>query len=180
QGVTDELWISTAHPNRLQAALRHGPLRALRVTFRSAVQRALRDDPIARGVLNTLVAAAGVTAVLALTGLLVSLLGAMRDASGERDLVILGLGPRQLRRELRLRVLAAGILGTLAGLLLAVALTRLVVGAVRAAGAAAAPDPPLVAVAPWGELLALALAAVVAFAILGWTASLVAGREPQR
>jgi hypothetical protein len=81
-------------------------------------------------------------------GLLTALLGAMRDVRAERDLIVLGLSPRQLQRELRARVLAAGTLGTAIGLLLAALLTRLVVGAVQAAGAVAVPDPPLVAIAP--------------------------------
>ncbi len=171
QGASDELWISTPRPRRLQAALARPPLQQLSASFRGALQRSLRDDPIARGVLGTLMVAAAASAALALLGLLTALLGAMRDTHVERDLEVLGLSPRQRRRELTLRVLAAGVLGTLAGLALAGLLTRLVVGAVRAAGAVAVPDPPLIAVAPWGELALLALAAIGAFALVGGTAA---------
>jgi hypothetical protein len=167
QGQTDELWISTASPQRLRAALRRPPLNRLSVSFRADVQRSLSGDPIARGVLGTLRVAAATSAVLAVLGLLAALLGAMRDVRAERDLIVLGLSPRQLRRELRARVLAAGTLGTIIGLLLAALLTRLVVGAVHAAGAVAVPDPPLVAIAPWGELGLLALAAIGVFALVG-------------
>jgi hypothetical protein len=171
QGATDELWIATPRPGRLHAALGRPPLQQLSASFRTAVERALREDPIARGVLGTLLVAAAVSGALALLGLLAALLGAMRDRRVERDLEVLGLSPRQRRRELALRVTAAGVLGTLAGLALAGLLTRLVVGAVRAAGAVAVPDPPLVAVAPWGELALLALAAIGAFALVGGAAA---------
>jgi hypothetical protein len=63
------------------------------------------------------------------------------------------------------------VLGAGAGLALAALLTRLVVAAVRAAGAVAVPDPPLVTVAPWGELALLAIAAVAAFALTGMAAA---------
>ena len=171
QGRTDELWIATRHPHRLRAALLRPPLNRLSVTFRADLQRSLSGDPIARGVLGTLLVAAAVSAVLAILGLLAALLGAMRDVRAERDLIVLGLTARQLRRELLARVLAAGTLGTFVGLVLAAVLTRLVVGAVHAAGAVAVPDPPLLAIAPWGALGLLALAAIAAFALAGAVAT---------
>jgi hypothetical protein len=177
QGRPDELWISTAHPERLRAALRRPPLNGLPVSFRAAVQGALAGDPIAHGVLGTLLVAAETSAVLAIVGLLAALLGAMRDVRAERDLIVVGFSPRQLRRERRARVLLAGTLGTIAGLVLAAVLTGLVVGAVHAAGTVAVPDPPLVAVAPWGELALLALAAIAAFALVGAVATWLTADE---
>jgi hypothetical protein len=177
QGRTDELWISTARPVRLRDALRRPPLNGLSASFRADVQRSLAGDPIARGVLGTLLVAAATSAVLAILGLLAALLGAMRDVRTERDLIVLGLSPRQLSHERRARVLVAGTLGTVAGLILAVALTRLVVGAVHAAGTVAVPDPPLVAIAPWGELGLLALAAIAAFALIGAVATWLSAGE---
>lgn len=177
QGRPDELWIATLHPRQLRAALRRAPLSQLSVGYRLDRARALRADPIARGVLGTLLVAAVAGIVLAIVGLLVALLGVLRDAAVQRDLVVLGLGPRRLRHELHLRVLAAGTLGTVTGVVLAALLTRLVVGAVRAAGAVAVPDPPLVAVAPWGQLALLALAAVAAFALVGGAAAWVSTRR---
>jgi hypothetical protein len=171
QGRTDELWVSTTTPDRLRAALRVPPLDRLSVSFRADVQSALGGDAIARGVLGTLVVAAATSAALALLGLLAALLGTMRDVRAERDLIVLGFSPRQLRRELRARVLAAGTLGAVLGLLLAAVLTPLVVGAVHAAGAVAVPDPPLVAVAPWGQLGLLALTTIAVFALVGMAAT---------
>ena len=180
QGQTDELWIAAGHLRRLRAALRRPPLRALTATFRADVQRRLRADPVARAVTGTLLAAGIVSGTLAVIGLLTAVLGTMRDPRTERELAIFGVGPRRLRRELSLRVLTAGALGTAAGLLLAAALTRLVVTAVRAAGALAAPDPPLVAVAPWAELVALGVTAVAVFALAGGLAAMTGRGEGQR
>ena len=163
---------------RLQAALRRAPLRGLSASFRVGVQRSLQADPIARAVVATLAWAAAITGALALAGLLVALLGAMRDPAAERDLAALGLGPRQLRRELALRVFLTGALGVLGGLILAIVLTRLVVAAVRAAGSVAVPDPPLIAVQPWGRLLLLGVAAHRRLcACSGVAGAGVAGRE---
>ena len=167
QGRPDELWIDTSRPGALRAALNRPPLRMLDATFRADVERGLRSDPIARGVLGTLLAAAVIAIALALIGLLVALLGAMRDPDAERELRIQGLGPRALARELRMRIVVAAALGLVAGFALAAVLTRLAVAAVSSAATLAPPRPPLVTVAPWGSLVLLALAALVAF----WAAS---------
>ena len=127
--------------------------------------------PIARGVLGTLLAAAAVAIALAVLGLLVTLLGAAREQRVQRDLVVQGVGPRGLRRELRLRLLLAGVLGTVVGLGVAVLLTRLAVASVRAAGTVAFPRPGLVTVAPWGELAIWGLVAIAALAVTSWVAS---------
>jgi len=171
QGRPDELWIATAHPARLRSALSSGALSRLSAQFRSDVERSLRADPVAEGVLGTLVGAAAVSAALAIVGLLASLAGAMREPGAERDLEIQGLGPRQLAVQLGLRVLAAGGLGTIGGLVLAELLTRLAVATVRAAGAVAVPDPPLVAVAPLAQLALLGVGALAAFTVAGWLAA---------
>ncbi|MFZ0043485.1 MAG: hypothetical protein WAK93_19405, partial [Solirubrobacteraceae bacterium] len=174
QGRPGELWIATSAPASLGAVARAGARGGLGVSVRADVERALRDDPIADGVLNGLFAAAAVAAALAMLGLLVALAGAMREPRAERDLEAQGLGPRQLRDELGLRVLAAGVLGTLAGLVVAAVLTRLAVATVRAAGSVAAPNPPLTAVAPVAQLLGLGLGALVAFVAIAWLATRLA------
>jgi hypothetical protein len=50
-------------------------------------------------------------------------------------------------------------------------LTRLAVAAVRAAGALASPQPPLVTVAPWGQLVLWGLLSALALAAVATTAS---------
>ncbi len=167
QGRADELWLQTPHPGAVRAeAARLG----LSATSRSAVERRLRSAPVARAQLGTLIAAGVIYGVLAAIGVVVALLGAGRDRAVERDLIEQGLGPRALRQELVLRSAFAAVCGVLAGLAIAVLLTRLAVAAVAAAGSVSAPQPPLVTVVPWRELVlwcvvaAAALAAVAAAA----------------
>jgi hypothetical protein len=179
QGSSDELWLSTGNLTRLRAALRSGPLAQLSYKLRTDIERQLQSAPIARGVLGILVAAAALSAVLAVLGLLVSLLGAARDERVESDLVAQGVGPRGLRRELRLRMLLAAALGVLVGVGVAGLLTPLAVAGVRAATTLAVPRPPLVTVAPWVELGLWALGALGVLAAAAWAAtrSLI-GRRP--
>ncbi len=134
QGRADELWISTAHPERLRAALRDGPLAQLDGVFRGEIEHQLRSAPIASGVLGTLLAATALSGALAIIGLLMALVGGARDIRVERDLAEQGVSPRGLRRELRLRILIAGVIGVGVGLAIGVLLARLAVAAVRAAG----------------------------------------------
>ena len=171
QGRPDELWISTGHPGRLRAALGAAPLAQFAAAFRGDIERRLRAAPVARAVLGTLVAATVLAGALAALGLLVALLGAARDPRAEADLRGQGVGPRGLRRELSLRLLIAGVIGVGAGLGIGALLTRLAVAAVEA-GTVAVPRPPLVTVAPWGELALWGLAGLTALA----AASLVATR----
>ncbi len=164
QGRPDELWIKTSDLPRLKAALAAGPLSQLGTAYRSDIERGLRSAPIARGVLGTLLAAAAVTGLLAVLGLLVALLGGARDDRVERDLAAQGLGPRALRRELSLRMLVAALLGVVVGLGVAALLTRLAVAGVQAGLASASPQPPLITVAPWLELAGWGLVALAALA----------------
>jgi hypothetical protein len=173
QGRSDELWISTRDPGALHAALRVGLLAHLVSTFRSDLLRRLRGAPTERAVLGTLIGATAVSAALALIGLLVALLGAARDPAVERDLVEQGVGPRELGHELRLRLVVSSAFGVVAGVALAVLLTRLAVSAVRAAGTLAVPRPPLVAVAPWALLALWGVGALVALLGLATAATRV-------
>jgi hypothetical protein len=178
QGAADELWITTPRARALAHALSQPPLDVLRARFRADVQRRLSSEPIAVGTLGTLAAAAGLAAALAILGLLAALVGALREPRVERDLAVQGLGPRALRRELHLRILLAAAIGILAGTALAAALTRLAVGAVRAGATIETPRPPLVTVAPWGELALGALGLLAALALVSWlTATAVVARR---
>ena len=178
QGRPDELWLTTRDGAGLRAALRSSSLAQLSLTLRADVERRLRSAPIARGVLGTLEAATALAGALAVLGLLVSLLGGVRDERVERDLVAQGVGPRGLRRELRLRLLLAAALGVAIGLGVAALLTRLAVLSVRAATTLEVPHPPLVTVAPWPELVLWGLATLAALAAAGWIATrAVVGRR---
>jgi hypothetical protein len=122
-------------------------------------------------VLGTLEAATVIAAVLAVLGLLVSLLGGVRDERVERDLVAQGVGPRGLRRELQLRLLIAAASGVAIGLAVAALLTQLAVLSVRAATTVAAPQPALVTVAPWLGLVLWGVLALAALGVTGWAAA---------
>ncbi|HEV2251859.1 MAG TPA: hypothetical protein VGS06_01570 [Streptosporangiaceae bacterium] len=154
QGRPDELWISSAHPAQLHAALDSGTLAQLDSSFRGDIDQQLRDAPVARGVLGTLIAATALSVVLAVVGLLTALLGGARDKRAESDLTEQGVGPHGLRAELRVRLALASVLGVIVGLGIAVLLTRLAVASVRAAGTVADPSPPVVTVVPWPALAA--------------------------
>jgi ABC-type antimicrobial peptide transport system permease subunit len=176
QGRPNELWISTSRPGRLRAALAGGPMAQLDATFRDQIQRGLSRAPVARAVLGMLIGAAALCGALAVLGLLVALLGTLRDRRMESDLRALGLGPRALRAELRLRLVVAGGVGVIAGLAVALILTRLAVAAVRAGAAQSVPDPPLVTVVPGGVLALWVLGAFAAVGLAGWLGSQRVGR----
>ena len=171
QGRADELWIGTGHPDRLRAALGSGPLAQLDSSFRLDLEHQLRDAPVARGVLGTLIAATALSVVLAVVGLLAALFGAARDGRVESDLREQGVGPRGLRAELRVRLTLVSVLGVVAGLAIAVLLTRLAVASVRSVGAVASPRPPVVTVVPWAALAAWGAGTLAVLAIAGWLAT---------
>ena len=171
QGRADELWIGTGHPDRLRAALESGPLAQLDSSFRLDLEHQLRDAPVARGVLGTLIAATALSVVLAVVGLLAALFGAARDGRVESDLREQGVGPRGLRAELRVRLTLVSVLGVVAGLAFAVLLTRLAVASVRSVGAVASPRPPAVTVVPWAALAAWGAGTLAVLAIAGWLAT---------
>jgi hypothetical protein len=171
QGRADELWIGTGHPDRLRAALGSGPLAQLDASFRLDLEHQLRDAPVARGVLGTLIAATVLSVVLAVVGLLAALFGAARDGRVESDLREQGVGPRGLRAELRVRLTLVSVLGVVAGLAFAVLLTRLAVASVRSVGAVASPRPPVVTVVPWAALAAWGAGTLAVLVIAGWLAT---------
>ena len=171
QGRPDELWIGTGHLDRLRAALGSGALAGLDASFRADLYRQLRDAPVASGVLGTLIAATALSAALAVTGLLAALSGGARDERVESDLEEQGVGPRGRRAELRVRLVLASVLGVLAGLGIAVLLTRLAVASVRAVGTVADPSPPVLTVVPWAALAAWVAGLFAVLALAGWLAT---------
>jgi len=182
QGRPDELWISTGQPGRLRAALGSGTLAQLDSSFRADIDQQLLRAPLARGVDGTLAAAAALSLVLAVTGLLTALLGGARDQRAESDLTEQGVGPRGLRTELRARLALASAAGVIAGLGIAGLLTRLAVAGVRAAGTVADPSPPVVTVVPWAELAAWGAGTLALLALASWlaTRTMIASRRGRR
>jgi hypothetical protein len=170
QGHPDEIWISSSRLRSLRLALRQRPLAQLSPAFRSDIEHALVSQPLASGVLGTLLAAGALAAALAVVGMLLVLSGPFRDRRIEADLDAQGMGPSAQRRELRLRLAFATILGVWPGLLIAVLLDRLAASTVGAAEAGT-PYPPLVTVVPWLTLVALGVAVTGMCLLLGWAAT---------
>jgi hypothetical protein len=183
-GLVTELWLDAGSaPGRVEAALSRPPFNRLKVTSRSSVQRELAADPLGRGVLITLGAAAIVALALALGGLLLAVVSDLRDERGELDeLEAQGASPGELRRHLRLRALIVSLAGLLGGLATGAVLGTLVVGVVRLTAGAAAPEPPLQLDVDLGlVVLALALYALAAAALVGaltWSAFRTATAVP--
>jgi hypothetical protein len=181
-----ELWIDVAPgapEQRLLTALRAPPLRSLAVDSRRADERALRADPLARELVGTLVGAAIVALALAALGVLVAVALALRDDAAELfDLEALGVPPRVLRADVRLRAAGLGGLGLLAGIAVGLVLLRLAVDAVQVTAAGARAVPPLVAIAPWGQwaLVGLLFAAALATGVALLTRRALVGTTPQR
>jgi hypothetical protein len=180
QGRPDELWIARPRTRDLQAALNRPALTQLHATFRSEVEHGLRAAPVARAMTGTLLAAAAVSGVLALVGLLLVVHGPLRDRRLEEDLAAQGLGPAALRAELVTRVSVAGVLGIIPGVALALLLDRLAVAAVGAVGSGQRSVPPPVTVVPGLALAVWAAGAAVCVLVAAWLASRWLGRGGTR
>jgi hypothetical protein len=168
QGRADELWISSRTLAPLRAALTTPALASLQVAYRSTIEQGLRDAPVPRAVLGTLLAAAALSGALAVIGLLAALLGPGRDRRVESDLSEQGASPRAVRAQLRLEALIASALGVAAGAVIAVVLARLAVSTIRAVAAVAGGAPPVVTVDPAAQLIAWSTAGLVALAAAAW------------
>ena len=99
----------------------------LDVQSRLALEEDARRDPIAHGTLLALIVAALVALGLALAGILLTVLGDLRDERGELfDLEAQGASPGLLRRLVRLRALTITVAGLLAGAVAGSALAAVV------------------------------------------------------
>jgi hypothetical protein len=155
-GTPNELWVNGSRP--------HEPLLAVQSQAELAAE--LRGDPLAHGALIVLAGTALVALALALAGLLLGLVGDVRDEGGELfDLESQGAEPRLLRRHLRLRTLVVAAVGVVGGIATGAVLAALVLSLVRATANLAAPQPPLALTLDWGVVgigagVLLAVAAV--------------------
>ena len=171
-GLTNELWMNTTPP---------ATARELTVTSRAETLSQLQSDPLARGALLTLAGTAAVALLLALVGLLLSVVGDVRDDRGELfDLEAQGAAPATIRAHLRLRAALVAVFGIVGGLLLGAILTSLVISLVAVTASAAEPEPPL-RLALDLPLLAIAAAAyIVVAALLVAFATRLRGDAPAR
>jgi hypothetical protein len=182
-GTTDELWLDV--PARREAAtaaaLGRAPFTQLTVTSRAETLQRLQADPLARGVLLTLAGTAAAALLLALVGLLLAVVGDVRDDRGELfDLEAQGATPATIRAHLRLRAGLVALFGIAGGIGLGALLSALVVSLVTVTASAAEPEPPLALSVDLPLLAAAAAAYVLLAALLVAAATTVRGRAPAR
>jgi hypothetical protein len=171
-GTIDELWLNTGpRPSVPQLA----------VQSRADTLARLQADPLARGALLTLAGTAAVALLLALLGLLLTVIGDMRDDRGELfDLEAQGASPATIKGHLRLRALLVAVFGILGGLALGTILSALVVSLVSVTAGSAEPEPPLLLSLDLPVLATAAAGYVLLAALLVTAATALRGRAPAR
>ena len=171
-GTPDELWTGGATPP---------PTPELSVASRADTLAQLQADPLARGALLTLAGTAAVALVLALLGLVLSVVGDVRDDRGELfDLEAQGAAPATIRMHLRLRAALVAAFGVLGGVALGAILSALVISLVSVTASSAEPEPPLRLALDWPLLAVAAAAYVLAAVVLVGAATTLRGRAPAR
>ena len=151
--TASEIWLHSSAPP-------HYP--SLAVESQGATAASLRADPLARGSLALLLAAAIVGLVLAGVGVLLGVVGDRSDESGDLfDLSAQGVTPAEIRRHLLLRAEAVAAVGIAGGIGAGAVVSALVVAVVAVTAGAGSPLPPLQLVFDW-PLVAAALAALAA------------------
>jgi hypothetical protein len=169
-GRPTELWIAapSGSDGEVAHALAKPPFAALVVASRSAIERRLAADPLARGITLTLAAAALVALVLAVLALWLALSDELGDERGELlDLEAQGVAPQTLRHQFRLRAALLTATALVGGVCLGVLLSRLVLALVRLSAQGATPEPPLRFDPSWSlEAAALLAVAVCSAAVV--------------
>jgi hypothetical protein len=170
-GTTDELWVNRARPSTPE----------LTVASHADTLARLQADPLARGALLTLAGTAAVSLLLALLGLVLSVVGDVRDERGELfDLEAQGASPATIRRHLRLRAALVAAFGVAGGIVLGAILSALVISLVSVTASAAEPEPPLRLSLDLPLLAVAAVVYVLLAALLVGIATSLRGRAPAR
>jgi FtsX-like permease family len=167
-GAANEVWLDARHgrATEVAAALRKPPFDTLEVAAHDALLADLRSEPLARGTLLTLAAAALAALALALVGLLLVVISDLRDERGELfDLEAQGAAPDTLRRHLRLRTGFVAAFGLIGGIATGALLAALVVALVTLTASAGSEQLPLLLGVDWPAVL-LGVAAYFAVAAL--------------
>jgi ABC-type antimicrobial peptide transport system permease subunit len=129
----------------------------------------LTSDPLARGAIALLLVTALVGLALAGVGLLLTVVGDLRDERGLlQDLEAQGATPAELRRHVLLRAAAVGVLGLAGGIAAGAIVGALVVAVVSVTAGAENALPPLALAFDW-KLILLVLSALVAYSAAGAT-----------
>jgi hypothetical protein len=164
-GRENEVWLEHADERRptVAAALGRPPFHVVEAVTRSDLEREARQDPLARGTLIALSAAALVALLLAAVGLVLAVRADLRDERGDFvDLEAQGVRPAALRRIVRSRALALSATGLLAGVVTGALLVSFVTRVVAVTARGGFAEPPLQAtIDP-----VVVAAGVVAYAVL--------------
>jgi hypothetical protein len=182
-GTTNELWVDVPAGREASAAaaFARAPFNELQVQSQADTLARLQSDPLARGALLTLAGTAGVALLLALLGLLLTVVGDVQDDRGELfDLEAQGAAPSTVRAHLRLRALLVALFGIAGGLVLGSILSALVISLVSVTAGAAEPEPPLRLVLDLPVLAAAAVAYVLVAALAIAFATATRGAAPAR
>ena len=170
--VPSELWLDA--PSTAAPRLARRPFSVLDVTSQRATLAELRSDPLARGALALLLVTGIVAALLAAVGLFLTLVGDLRDESGELyDLEAQGATPRDLRTHVLLRAGVVAALGLAGGVAAGAVVSALTVSVVTVTAGAGVALPPLHLTLDW-RLAGLGLAAL---ALVSTLAVLLATRH---
>ena len=183
--LPSELWLGVPSRSIEQAsrALKNPPFSRLTITSRRSVEHALRDDPLARGMVLALAAGAAVALILAMAGLLLAVVSDLRDERGTlADLEAQGLPPGELRLHMRLRAAMLVAVGLVGGVGVGAALLVAVHDALLTAATIGDPVPPLKTAVPWLALAfgLLLLAVVALLAVEGPLRIALRGASPRR
>ena len=171
-GTTNELWLGGDTPPSTPE---------LSVASHAETLAQLQSDPLARGALLTLAGTAAVALLLALLGLLLSVVGDVRDERGELfDLEAQGASPATIRTHLRLRAALVAVFGVVGGLVLGAILSALVISLVSVTASAAEPEPPLRLSLDLPLLAVAALVYIALAALLVGVATSLRGGAPAR
>lgn len=169
---TLEPGVATGSETWLQRRPAHGL--PLAVDSQRAQERELTGDPLARGSIALLGITAIVALALAAVGLLLTVVGDLRDEQGAlSDLRAQGAGPRELRRHVLLRALVVGVLGLAGGIAAGAVVGALVVAVVTVTAGAQSALPPLQLGFGWP----IVLIAVAALALAAGAAAVAAARK---
>ena len=171
-GTANELWLSGSIPPDVPQ---------VSVQSHAETLAQLQSDPLARGALLTLAGTAAVALLLALLGLVLSVVSDVRDDRGELfDLEAQGAAPATITAHLRLRALLVAAFGIVGGLALGAILCALVIALVSVTASAAEPEPPLQLSLDLPLLVLAALLYVALAVLLVGAATSLRGRAPER
>ena len=150
--VADEAWVSGKPGSHVAAHREPAHSRAHHLAPRGRARAS--TDPLARGSLLVLGAAALLGLALSLVGLALTVAVELRDEAGELfDLETQGMGPAALRRQVRLRAERSLLAGLAGGLLLGAVLALVVLKALAVSANSTTPVPPLVLAPDWPVLI---------------------------